>query len=597
MTTKRTLDKRYVFLIYVVLTLTIITAYEPLRHNDFVDLDDDRYVTENPHVNGGITRESVIWAFSSSHYYMWHPLTSLSHMLDCELFGLNPVYHHLVSVLFHIASTLLLFWVLKRITGAVWCSAFVAAAFALHPLNVESVAWVAERKNVLAGLLWMATVAAYIRYTEHPNIGRYLLVVLTLCLGLMAKPIVVTLPFVLLLLDYWPLGRFQWGPKSRNEALLQPEPVKTNSRRTPAWHLITEKIPLFIPVAASSVITFIAQQSGNVVVQIAKLPVDVRIANAMVSYLRYIKKIFYPSRLAMYYPYHSPTLWLAIVCLMILVGVSAVVIYMARNRRYPVVGWFWFLGALVPVIGLVQVGSQAMADRYTYLSSIGIFIMLAWGAAELPTKWQYRKIVLGISSGIVLTILLIGTRMQVRHWRNSFTMFEHTLVVTENNRIMHNFFGSFLLENDRFDEALIHFNEALRISPQYHDARKNKGSALLNTGKFDEAIATFDELLHVRPDWPEAHYLLGVTYARKGQYEQAVKPFKAALRLSPDSPEAYNDLALVYLVLGNYDLAIQNYKDALRLKPDYLQAIHNLKIALQRQQEINETVRKQEKTP
>jgi Tfp pilus assembly protein PilF len=597
MTDKRTRNKQYALLIFAGLALATIVAYEQVRHSDFVDYDDDMYVIENPHVKNGITAESISWAFTTGHAYNWHPLTWLSHMLDCQLFGTEPGWHHLTNLLLHLINTLLLFGVLKRMTGALWASGFVAAVFALHPLHVESVAWISERKDVLSTLFWLLTMAAYLWYVRRPSLSRYLLTLLCFALGLMAKPMLVTLPFVLLLLDYWPLGRFQLERTTKDAEPQSRKAANTSSQWRAFHRLIWEKIPFLALVAVSSIVTFIVQRSGGALVQTGTLSLDVRIANSLVSYLRYVTKMIYPNRLAVFYPYHSLSLLLAIACLVILVAVTVAVIYVGRRRRYIPVGWFWYVGTMVPVIGLVQVGSQSIADRYTYVPLIGLFIIIAWGASELSAMWRYQKIVLGICSATVLTILLISTRMQVGHWQNSFTLFEHTLAVTEGNSITHNHYGAFLLEQGRFDQALTQFNEALRISPGFHEARKNKGSALLDMGKFDDAIATFNELLRAAPEWPNAHYWLGVGYARKGAYQQAIKPFEAALRLGPEWPEAYNDLALVYLLLGNYDLAIENYKAALRLKPDYPQAINNLKIAIAKQRQLSETQNKQEKRP
>jgi len=597
MTARITRNKQYVLLICAGLALATMVAYGQVRHSDFVDYDDDMYVTENPHVKNGITGESISWAFTTGHAYNWHPLTWLSHMLDCQVFGTRPGWHHLTNLLLHIINTLLLFGVLKRMTGALWASGFVAAAFAVHPLHVESVAWIAERKDVLSTLFWLLTMAAYVRYVRRPGLARYLLALLCFALGLMAKPMLVTLPFALLLLDYWPLGRLQPGQTTKDAEPHRSKSANASSKWRAFYRLVWEKVPLIALAAMSSLVTFIVQRSGGALVQTGTLSLDVRVANALVSYLRYIKKMIYPSQLAVFYPYHSLSLLLAIACFVILVVVTVAVIYLGRRRRYLPVGWFWYVGTMVPVIGLVQVGSQSMADRYTYVPLIGLFIIIAWGASELSARWRYQKIVLGICSATVLTILLISTRMQVSHWQNSFTLFEHTLAVTEDNSITHNHYGAFLLEQGWFEKALTQFDEALRISPGFHEARKNKGAALLDMGKFDEAIATFNELLRAAPDWPDAYYWLGVAYARKGTYQQAVEPFKEALRLRADWPEAYNDLALVYLLLGNYDLAIENYREALRLKPDYPQAINNLKIAIAKQQEITERQDKQEKTP
>ncbi len=549
---KREHNKKHVLLICVALSLATIIAYEQVRLNGFVNYDDPAYVTGNSHVNGGITLESIVWVFTNNHVGNWHPLTGLSHILDCELFGLNPLWHHLTSLLFHILNTLLLFWVLKRMTGEVWASAFVAAAFAIHPLHVESVAWVAERKDVLSGFFWMLTMAAYIRYAKQPDIRRYLLVGLVFCLALMAKPMVVTLPFVLLLLDYWPLGRLQWewrsGPAAsrlRSKPAGPSKSVNVGYPRATAWRLVGEKIPLFTLVVISSVVTFIVQKSAGAVPGRQVFSPTIRIANSLISYLAYIGKMVWPSRLAIYYPHPSYMLemWRAAVAALLLLGISIWVIRLARSRRYLLVGWLWYVITLVPVIGLVQVGGQAMADRYTYLPSIGIFIMVAWGAAEVlapaasiceaKRRGRYRKIGLGISAGLLLAVLLICTRMQVRYWQNDFTLFGHALEVTENNARMHNYYGVALRENGRFEEAITHFDESLQINPGYSRARYNKGRVFLEQWKLDEAIASFTEVLRAEPDWPEVHNYLGLAYARKDRFVQAIKHFKAVLRSRP----------------------------------------------------------------
>jgi hypothetical protein len=440
-------DKYKVICVYVALALSTLVVYWQVRNYDFVNFDDPHYVHKNPIVQSGITLDSIKWAFTTGHAANWHPLTWLSHMLDCQLFGTNPGWHHLTNLLLHIANTLLLFAVLKRMTGALWRSAFVAALFALHPLNVESVAWVAERKNVLSGFFWMLTVAAYIRYAERPGIGSYLLVVLVFSLALMAKPIVVTLPFVLLLLDYWPFGRFQWGSQRQGESLPQSELVKVNYQTSPTSRLVGEKVPLFILVAVLSMITFFVQRSGGTVESTATLTLKARSANAVVSYAGYIGKIFWPRRLAVFYPHprYSLPVWQAVAAGLLLLGITVCVIWLARRRCWLPVGWLWYLGTLVPVIGLVQVGAQAMADRYAYVPAVGLFIIIAWSLPELVKKWRYRKIGLRISAGIVLTFLLLCTRMQVRHWQNSVTLFEHALAVTENNYAIHCNYGRTLM--------------------------------------------------------------------------------------------------------------------------------------------------------
>ncbi|MHC4316442.1 MAG: tetratricopeptide repeat protein, partial [Planctomycetota bacterium] len=357
------LHKYRCFLICAFLVITALAAYWPILKCEFVKYDDDKYVTENPNVRRGITYDTVIWAFKKPHYHMWHPLTSLTHLLDYQLFGLNPTWHHLTSLLFHIASTLLLFGIFKRMTTAVWPSLFVAAAFALHPLNVESVAWVSERKNVLSTFFWMLTIAAYIWYTDRSCLGRFLLVVLVFALATMTKPIVVTLPFVLLLLDYWPLGRLQLKRAGNEQDLEQTESEQVDSRRVPLWRLLVEKIPLFVLVGALSAVTFIAQKRGGVMSGWHNVPLKYRLTNALVSYVVYISKMVWPTRLAVFYPhpFNKLPIWQVVASALVLLAVSVAVLWFARRRKYLTIGWLWYLGILVPVIGLVQVGSQAMA--------------------------------------------------------------------------------------------------------------------------------------------------------------------------------------------------------------------------------------------
>jgi tetratricopeptide (TPR) repeat protein len=577
---ERERNKLYVVLICAALVLSILIAYEMMRQNGFVNYDDDVYVTDNPHVQSGLTRQSVAWAFTTRYTGNWHPLTWLSHMLDCGLFGLNPLWHHLSSLLLHIANTLLLFWVLRRTTGAIWASAFVAAAFALHPLHVESVAWVSERKDVLSGFFWMLTIAAYVRYMEQPGIGRYLLIVLAFCLGLMSKPMLVTLPFVLLLLDYWPLDRFLWGHRFGCQG-------RSNLR------LIIEKIPLFVLSAASSVATYVIQQGEGAMDLGKRYSLSVRISNALICYLGYIIKMFCPRHLAVLYPHpgDSLPLWQPIVSLLILFIISAGVIYTGRRWRYLAVGWFWYLGTLVPVIGLVQVGAQAMADRYTYLPSIGIFIMVAWGAPELIAKWCYRRTILGICAGIVLAALLICTRLQVRYWRNNFELFGHAVAVTENNYLMHDSYGGALFEKGQLEEAIRHFKEALRINPRYLSASANIGIVLLREGKIDEAVKVLTEVVGSKGNYPKAHNYLGLAYAKKGEFGLAVQNYNEAVRLKPDYVEAIANLGIALKEQGKVNEAIKEWHSALQLKPDEPNIHYNMGLAMAEQGNYDEAIR------
>ena len=563
-----TSKKLHIFFIYVILALATFIAFEQVRLNEFVNYDDDEYVTENPNVNRGLTSESIKWAFTAPHVANWHPLTSLSHMLDCQAFGLNPAWHHLVSLLFHIANTLLLFAVFKRMTGAVWCSGFVAAAFALHPVHVESVAWVSERKDVLSAFFWFLTMWAYVRYTERPGLKRYVPIVLFFALGLMAKPMVVTLPFVLLLLDFWPLGRLS------KRALL-------------------EKIPLFILAAVSSVVTFVVQQSAGAVIEQGNiLALNIRIANAFVSYPGYIVKMIYPAVLAPLYPHpgHNLLMWQPIVSFLILAGVTAGVIYSARRRRYLMVGWLWFIGTLVPVIGLIQVGSQGMADRYTYLPSIGFFIIVAWGISDFFANRRYRKMVLGVSAVAVLVVLLLCTRAQVKHWQNNLALFGHALAVTENNYIMHNNYGNALRKNGQLEEAVVHFNKALRINPKYLNARDNLSQTFMSLGRFEEAVTSFSELLLLYPKHLNAINNLGIALQKQGKIAQAVEQWKKAVQLKPNHPNANFNLGLAMREQGKYDAAIKHFNGALRARKDWPKAHYYLGEIYYRQNKLELTV-------
>ena len=584
-------NKYLVVLIYVALSLATFIAFEQVRNNKFV-YDDAPYVTENRHITGGITRQSVLWALTSPHFHMWHPLTSLSHMLDCQLFGLNPSWHHLSSLLFHIASTLLLFGILKRMTGAIWLSGFVAAAFALHPLNVESVAWVAERKNVLSGLFWMLTIAAYIRYAERPGVSRFLLIVLGYGLSTMTKPMVVTLPFVLLLLDYWPLGRLQWASQSRRKDSSGSKSMKVRFKQSPAWRLLAEKIPLFTLSAVLSVITFVAQQRGGVVSGLENVPLKFRVANAFISYMTYIKKMIWPSRLAVFYPHPSDTLsmWQAAVAALLLLAVSAWVIWLARKRGYITVGWLWYLGTLVPVIGLVQVGSQAMADRYTYLPFIGLFIIIAWGGAELFGRWRHRKIGLGIFAGLLIVAMMVGTRMQVRHWEDRYSLYGHALEVTENNHVMHNNFGGVLLKRGQVEKAIWHIREALRINPDDAGARRHLAFALAGQGRLKEAISEYQKVLQIESDNYEALNGLGAAFAKDGRFDEAIKHFRQALQIKPDSVEAHINLGSALRAQGKFDEAISHFRQALQIKPDSVEAHINLGSVLGTQGKFDEAI-------
>ena len=577
-------------LVYLALALTGLLAFAPLRHNDFVDYDDDVYVTKNPQVQAGFTRASVAWAFRASHGANWHPLTWLSHMLDSRLFGLDPRGHHLTSLLLHLANTLLLFALLHLATGAVWRSAFVAAAFALHPLRVESVAWVAERKDVLSGLFWMTTLIAYAYYTRRPNLSRFLLVFVSFGLGLMAKPMLVTLPFVLLLLDYWPLGRFPARLARENSA--RPKDSAPAIRSGPTvLRLLAEKLPLFALAAASSIITFLVQKTGGAMMPEEYRPFNVRLANAAIAYVRYLAKLICPRGLAALYPYpRAWPAWQTIAALLLLLALTVVVLYLASRRRYLPVGWLWFLGTLVPVLGLVKVGYQSVADRYTYLPSIGILIILAWGLPDLLARRRYRQIVLALSGTTALALLLIATRVQVTYWRDSLALYEHALAVTQDNYIMQTNCGHVFLTQGRLAEAADYFAEALRINSQHALARLNLGLVRLKQGRAQEAIAYFTPLLQDPQERVSAYINLGSAYIQLGQDDLAEKNYAQALRLDPQNPSALYNVGLLLRKRGQIDQAIDQWKRVLRLAPAHPGARHNLGLALAQRGDYREAI-------
>jgi hypothetical protein len=538
--------------VLVCLALVVVTfaVFYQVHSFKFVNYDDPQYVYRNPYIQQGFSLKTVKWAFTSGYASNWHPLTWLSHMLDWQLFGSDPAGHHIINLVFHIANTLLLFIVLSQMTNAFWQSAFVAALFALHPLHVESVAWVAERKDVLSTFFWMLTMFTYLQYVKHPNVIRYLLTLSTFALGLMAKPMLVTLPFVLLLLDYWPLERIPYKQTAGNRK--NTEHKNRFSHRLIFYRLVLEKLPFLALSTTSSIVTFLVQKSGGAMVTGELLPLDVRIFNAFVSYVRYISKIFYPSHLAVLYPYPTAKLQIRhpLLYLLLLIGVTVITIYAVRHRRYLLVGWLWYLGILVPVIGLVQVGVQTMADRYTYLPSIGIFIMVTWGAAELFNRFHLRKMVPVSSAAIILVVLLLSTCSQLRYWRDSLTLFGHALQVTRDNYIIQNNYGIALRDKGRFDEAIIHHKQSLNIKPDNVVALNNLAwlMATQKNPEFRNPVQAVQLALRAcektQYEKPEILDTLAVAYAAVGDFRKAIETEKKALELcqSPTQKKLKEDI-------------------------------------------------------
>ncbi len=529
-------DELFIALGLVAVTFTV---YAQVASHQFIILDDNRYIRENPMVNQGLTLTGIAWAFTTFHAANWHPLTWLSHMLDSQIFGLNAGGHLLVNALIHASNTLLLFLFLRRVTGAEWRSAIVAALFALHPLHVESVAWAAERKDTLSTFFGLLSLVAYARYVETLSWKRYALIAVALALGLMAKPMLVTWPFVLLLLDYWPLRRFQWqratGPKGFVGALVP---------------LVREKLPLFCLAAASMVITFIAQSHGGAVRTFVQVPVSLRLSNAVVSCAKYLSRTVWPWDLAVYYPFSRTGVppWQLVCAIVLLTVITAFVLRQASERPYLLMGWLWFVGTLIPVIGLVEVGGAAMADRYHYVPSIGLFIAFVFGLSDLAHAFRIDRVVTGTLTVAALSILACLTAVQIGWWRNSETLFQYTASVIPDNRMIENNLGTILGESGKYDQAEADFAKALRTKPDYlevisdADIRENLGLLMAHQGRLPEAVEQLNEALRLNPNSAEAHTTLGVVLLRSGKAEDSIPHFLAALRLKPNWALARDNL-------------------------------------------------------
>ena len=574
---------RLEILICLLLVLATSAVYWQVREFSFVNYDDDSYVTDNPHVREGLTFENLAWAFTTGHASNWLPMTWLSHMLDCQLYGLDPAGHHLTSVSLHILNSVLLFCAFRTMTGHLWQSGFAAALFALHPLHVESVAWVAERKDVLSTLFWMLTIWSHANYVASPGKRAYLLTLVLFALGLMAKPMLVTLPFVLLLLDLWPLRRISTTRPTGSADGLRKE--------TTLLSLLLEKWPFLMLAAASSTATFVAQQSGGAVRSLEEWPLDVRIGNALVSYAAYLGKALVPSDLAVFYPHHGapPVARVALACVLLVV-VSLVVIRAWKKHPYLTVGWCWYVGTLVPVIGLVQVGAQAMADRYTYVPLIGVFIMLGWGVPALTQGWRFRRAGLATAALVVLPALMVRAHGQVRHWENSVSLFEHALEAAANNYIAHNNLGMALAEEGKHAEAMQQYLLASEANPNFAKAHFNLGAASYEKGRAAEAVVHYVRALHLDPDWREAHYNVGIALASLGQLDEAVHHYVEAVRIDPRDARSLNNLANVLVKQGKMDEAIRRYSEALQADPDDAAAHNNLGATLASQRRFGEAI-------
>ena len=547
------------------LVLLVLVVYGQVVGHEFIMLDDNDYVYENSYVRRGLSWSGVQWAFTHSHVGHWHPLTWISLMLDAQIYGQPLAAHsrpaggfHLTNVILHAANVLLLLTVLRRMTGALWPSAMVAALFAVHPLHVESVAWVTSRKDVLSTLFWMLALLTYRSYTEHGDAKKYRLVVFCMVLGLLAKPMLVTLPFVLLLLDYWPLGR-----------------LRARHGRRRVGQVLLEKLPLLGLSAAWCLIALMSQRSVGALHGLDAVPITTRLVISLLAYVGYLGKMIWPTGLACVYPHPAHlsanlpgfSVAAAIAAGLLLVVITCLVVFSARRHPYAPVGWFWYLGTLVPVIGLVQVGIQSMADRFTYVPLLGIYILVVWGAADLVQRWSQARTIVAVLSVVVLVALTILAWFQVGLWRNSLVLYEHTLGVTTHNFLIYNQRGIIFTEKGKYDLALNDYARAIEAYPNYADAYSNRGIIHAKMGDYALSMADFDEAIKIKHDYVDAFNNRGALHQRFGKLESALADFDKAIQLRPKHAESYSSRGMAYAQMGNYELALTDFVRAKEKKP------------------------------
>ena len=564
-------NRRQTWLVCLGLALAVLAAYWPLWRCGFVGFDDMDYVVANKAIQHGVNAKSLGWAFTTVHSLNWHPLTWISHTLDFQLYGTQAAGHHLTSLALHLANSLLLFLLLRRMTKAMWPSAAAAAFFALHPMHVESVAWISERKDVLSTLFWLLTVWAYVRYVEEQKAESrkqkfsYALALFFFALGLMAKPMVVTLPFVLLLLDYWPLER------ARRELSSQ----RLDATALGWWRLVVEKAPFFVLAAASCVVTFLAQRHTGAVASFSELPLGERLKGIPIAYACYVGKTFWPAHLAVMYPVPVRwPVWEAVGASGFLALVTGWAFFRRKAQPYLAVGWLWFLGMLVPAIGLVQVGVQSMADRYVYVASVGLTIMVIWTADEwAPRLWAKGPAVLGVMG---LAGCMVLTPIQVSYWENTKSLFQHSLEVTKDNGVMEGFLGVLLFQEGRIDEALPHLQRSVECNNPPVGVFDFLGKALLAKGRVAEALKEFQIEVNLDPENADPQFDLGCLLLTNGLAEKAVPFLQKALQICPELAEIHYKLGNALMETGRASEAMRQYEESLRLRPDYIEAGVNL---------------------
>lgn len=595
----------------IALSVAVLAVYAPALHYGFLSFDDPLYVSKNVEVSRGLTWTGFLWSLTTSHAASWHPFTWLSHMLDVQIYGMWAGGHHLTNVALHIANTLLLFWLLHRMTGKWRMSAIVAALFALHPLHVESVAWIAERKGVLSTFFWILTTHAYFSWVRRPTLWRSALTTVLFALGLMSKTMLITLPFTLLLIDFWPLGR-----------------VRMDRNQGAAWlKLVREKAPLFILAAATGLVTFFAQWNAGTVRGVMEVSLSARVGNALESYVVYLFRTVWPAGLTAHYPFAPPSLWAAAGCLLVLLLITCAAVRFGRKRPYLLAGWLWYLVTLAPVIGLIQVGGKSSADRFTYVPLIGVFVIAVWGVSSILERTsRHRATLVAATAVAIVTVVALSAaaRNQLGYWATDLALWEHSLQATDDNYVArtnlgfalvergaldegaahyeqalrlnprsaetHNALGALLFRQGRLEDAIKRYAEAIRIDPSYPEPHTNMGAALATKGNLVEATAELQKAIELSPDNAEMHYNLGFALADQGRNEEAIRAFHDALRLNPSYPEAYNRLGNVFLLAGNLEVAMQHYRQALALRPGYAEAHNNLGLALMDRGQENEAI-------
>ena len=577
-------------IVAVFLTMAIVAVYFQVYQHEFVVYDDRVYVTDNTFVRDGLSARGVNWAFdfTEKNKTYWHPLTWLSHMVDVQLFGLNAGKHLVINMLLHVLNSLLLFSLFKRMTGSTWPSALIAGLFALHPLNVESVAWVAARKNLLSSTFWLLTTFAYVHYTEKPGLGRYALILAVFSLGLLSKPMLVTLPCTLLLLDIWPLRRcmiFQG--------------TDTDHPMVPLHRLLMEKFPMLILSAISVGISTFSLSNYGDLVAVESVSLPIRIANALVSYVSYLGKLIFPLGLTCYYPFpNAVPHWKWVSALAFLIVTTAMAVWLYKRHPYFLVGWFWYLGTLFPVIGLVQAGLwPATADRFVYIPLIGIFIIVAWWTKGLANSWNNSRRWLSIAALSILVLLAVLSHNQTGYWRNSITLFKHAIKVTDDNYLSHYALGFAYEQKGAKDNAIHHYRASLQINPNEVDAHYNLAILLVSEGQIDAAIRHYENVLRIEPDDAQAHNNLGNIFFRQGDLDQAQKHYREAIRIAPDYAKAHNNLGAVLIRRGEIPEAVNHFREALRILPKDELTKRYLRLALAQLNQPKEKPESTEVTP